>query len=238
MSEKSTVTILRYNPELDKSPFYKKYAFKYLQGMTVLDVLLQLVEEQDEGLGFNYCCRNSHCGLCGAKVNGREVLMCRQAAAEDLLIEPLDHLTVVRDLIVDFDQYEDRITKLRPFLDCLKKPSLEPHSIEMKHFNAFKEASRCVLCLCCVSACPVYPRYYHIFLGPAAYTRKARHFFDPRDQLDRCLIFKEQGLDLCISCGSCSRVCPHKARPRELIDMIKEKCLDGKERSDSDECAR
>jgi succinate dehydrogenase/fumarate reductase iron-sulfur protein len=219
---KGEAKVLRYNPQKDKEPYYQIYQFVFEKGMTALDVLNQIYEEQDSTLGYSYCCRNGHCGMCGVSVNKKPVLLCKQAALPNMVIDPLQNISVVKDLIINREEYERKLPKLRLFLERQCKASHEPEHIDMKKFEKFKTASRCVECFSCISICPVYKNNPHTFKGPAAYALEARHFFDPRDEQNRSLLLKSEGIDLCSECGLCSKVCPHKVEPSGLIKTMKE----------------
>jgi len=125
--KRGRVTLLRYNPQIDPAPHPEVYEFPFEPGMSVLDVAFYIYEEVDGTFSFSYCCRNSHCGLCGAKINRRPGLMCRERATPELLLEPLDNLPVIRDLMVDRQDYERRNESLRLFLDRSKSPWSSPN---------------------------------------------------------------------------------------------------------------
>lgn len=215
--------IFRFDPETDTAPHYQNYSFEYRSGMTVLDVLNEIYEKQDQTLSYCYCCRNRHCGLCGVMVNGAPTLSCKRHAEPELVIEPLKGFPVLKDLYVDREAYEKNRPELRLMLERNHPPETEPEQIDMDSFEKFKLASRCIECYCCVSACPVYARSPHSFLGPSGFVLEARHFFDPRDELDRSLILKSEGIDKCIQCGLCSKACMLDVNPCGVIGLLKER---------------
>jgi fumarate reductase (CoM/CoB) subunit B len=219
--EKGKVTIFRYNPEIDRQPHYADYEFPFEPGMSVLDVAFYVYEKIDGSFSFSYCCRNSHCGLCGVKINGQPGLMCRESATREMVLEPLDNLPVLRDLVVDRKDYEESMRGLRLFLDRVNAPGSEPERIELGDLDRFKVVSRCVECYSCVSTCPAFRESKHEFLGPAGIVQLARHAFDPRDELNRELMAYSSGLYNCTLCGECTVVCPHEIGPKENIELLR-----------------
>src|SRR5680860_329408 len=109
------VNILRFNPKTDEKPYYQKYNYECKEGITVLDVLNYIYEEVDSSLSYSYCCRNGHCGVCTVTVNGKPVLSCKKLAVPEMTIEPLKNIRVIKDLVIDREEYEKRLPKLRLF---------------------------------------------------------------------------------------------------------------------------
>ena len=218
---KGLAKILRFDPETDREPYFQDFDYEFSPRMTVLDVLNLVRETRDPSLQYSDSCRNTQCGLCGVVVNGREVLACRQAAEPVLEIRPLRGCRVLKDLVIDREEYEERRPQLRLFLERQCELQVEPECIDMDAFEMFKTASRCIECMCCVSVCPVSREKPHLFAGPMALTLLARHFFDPRDGLNRELMARDEGISYCIECGLCSGVCPRGADPARLIQMMK-----------------
>ena len=217
---KTTVQILRFNPAVDREPKLETFPYDLKLGMTVLDVLNYVHDNLDSTLAYSYCCRNGHCGLCAMNVNGKPALACRRAAEADMKLEPLRHFTVLRDLVIDRSDYERLRPKLRLFLERDTPCTDEPETIDMEQYEHFKVASRCIECYACVSACPVYHRDPHGFIGPAALVLEARHFFDCRDTQNRRLILESEGIAACIQCGLCSKACSVDAQPCETIGRM------------------
>ena len=219
---KASVKILRFDPTRDSSAYYCTYTYLLTESMTVLDVLNQIHETEDPGLSYSCSCRNRHCGLCGLMVNGRASLACKCRAVPDMTLEPLSGFPVLKDLTIDRSAYERFRPELRLQLERGSAPASEPEKIDKGSFDRFKQASRCIECYCCVSACPVCKNMPHEFLGPAGFVLEARHFYDPRDTLDRLLIMKDEGIRNCIGCGLCSDVCLMDTDPADIIRDIKE----------------
>jgi succinate dehydrogenase / fumarate reductase iron-sulfur subunit len=226
--EKGKVTVFRYNPERDKRPYYQTHEFPFESGMSVLDVAMYVYTNIDGTFSFDYCCRNSHCGLCGVRINGKPGLMCRESASREMTLEPLENINVIRDLVIDRDYYEERMSSLRLFLDRVHVPAThEPETVKREFLDRFKVVSRCVKCYNCLSVCPAFRDNCHQFIGPAGLVLLSRHVFDPRDELNREIIAFGAGIFECTLCGKCAAVCPHGISPKEQIETLRERLTPG-----------
>jgi succinate dehydrogenase/fumarate reductase iron-sulfur protein len=220
--------ILRFDPLADRQPYFKNYSFVLKPpGMRVLDVLNQIRETKEADLAYAACCRSGHCGQCALLVNGYPALSCRREAEPRMELRPLPGFTVLRDLLIDRREYEGVRSSLRLFLERKQKPATEPEYIDQSCWRDFKAASRCIECYCCLAACPLYRGPGQGFAGPAALVLEARHFFDPRDDLDRVLILRAAGLDMCLGCGRCSQVCAAGVDPAALLGKLQSLCFQG-----------
>jgi succinate dehydrogenase/fumarate reductase iron-sulfur protein len=218
--QKGKVVIFRYNPETDKQPYYETHEYPFEPGMSALDVATYVYENIDASFSFGYGCRNSHCGICGAKISGKPGLMCRESATAEMTLEPLDNLPLIRDIMVDWKACEEWHYGLRLFLERLTAPAREPESIEREDLERFKIVSRCVACHSCTSVCPAFQENRHAFWGPAAFVQLARHAFDPRDDLNREIMAHSAGIYHCTLCGECKKVCPHGISPKKSIELL------------------
>jgi len=57
-----TFTISRFNPEIDRHPHVEDYRVEVGRGMTVLDALIRIKNQEDGSLAFRYSCRSAICG--------------------------------------------------------------------------------------------------------------------------------------------------------------------------------
>ncbi|SMF12908.1 fumarate reductase iron-sulfur subunit [Cellulosimicrobium cellulans J34] len=87
---------------------------------SVLDALQWVKDHADPTLTFRWSCRMAVCGSCGVMVNGRPVLGCetfvRGYRTSGLVVEPLAHAAVLRDLVVDTDTFLGKLAAVQPWL--------------------------------------------------------------------------------------------------------------------------
>ena len=117
-------------------------------------------------------------------INGVNRLACKVLArdlGEDISIEPIRGLPVLKDLIVDMEPFMDAYKAVLPFFinDDPPPPTERYQSVEDREI--FDATTKCILCAACTTSCPVFwtnGRY----LGPAAIVNAHRFIFDSRDQ--------------------------------------------------------
>jgi len=220
-------SIYRYNPETDKKPYMQDYQLDNVSSdMMLLDVLL-LLKEQDPTLGFRRSCREGVCGSDGMNINGTNGLACITpitSLKEPIELRPMPRLPVIRDLIVDMDQFYKQYRDVKPFLD-VKDPLPE---VELKQTPAERDELdglyECILCGCCTTSCPSFWWNPDKFLGPAALLQAARFIGDSRDQATEERL---QALDdpfklfRCHTIMNCVQVCPKGLNPTKAIGDIK-----------------
>ena len=80
-----------------------------------------------------------------------------------------------------------------------------------------------------MSACPVIDLKWQGFSGPATLVQLARRALDPRDDLDRPSLALGGGLVHCVSCYSCTNVCPVDMNVlEEGIERLRDRCITNK----------
>ncbi|MGB6538074.1 MAG: 2Fe-2S iron-sulfur cluster-binding protein [Xanthobacteraceae bacterium] len=205
-----TAKIYRFDPTVDNAPYDETYRVPYVKWMRVLDVLIHISETLGVEYAHRWYCGVKKCGTCAVRVNGREVLSCWEPAQAEMVIEPLRHLPVVRDLIVDREPYEQRVMDLRPLMVRTSPYQGLPEKITDREMRAASFAMDCINCMACFSACPVLDLgdLTH-FAGPAPLVQLAQIALDPRDGLDRVSLIQDTACVFeCVSCYRCEEVCP------------------------------
>ncbi len=221
------LSIYRYNPQVDKQPYMKDYQLDNVTSdMMLLDVLL-LLKEQDPGLSFRRSCREGVCGSDGMNINGTNGLACLTSITglkEPVELRPMPRLPVIRDLIVDMEQFYKQYRDVKPYIDVkdpLPEVELQQTPAERDKLDGLYE---CILCGCCTTSCPSFWWNPEKFLGPAALLQAARFIEDTRDQAtDERLQALDDPFKLfrCHTIMNCVQVCPKELNPTKAIGDIK-----------------
>lgn len=227
---KIILEIQRFNPEADGEASYQSYEVEAQPTDRVLDALMRIKRFQDGTLAFRRSCAHGVCGSDAMQINGKEKLACKtlvQDVAEkdgDIVkIEPLRGFRVERDLIVDQTSFFDKYQSAKPFL-INEQPVHEKERLQSpEERKAFDDATNCILCCACFSACPqmeVDPK----FLGPAIIAQASRFLDDSRDRgfEDRLPVLDTpEGVWFCANHFECTRVCPREIKVTKLINQTK-----------------
>ena len=75
---------------------------------TVLTLLQYVYDNLDHTLAFRGPCGRGVCGSCTMRINGQPGLSCLRKGDENITLEPLAKLPVIRDLVVDMQTRKKR----------------------------------------------------------------------------------------------------------------------------------
>ncbi|MDT8282257.1 MAG: succinate dehydrogenase iron-sulfur subunit [Gammaproteobacteria bacterium] len=224
--------IYRFNPETDEKPYVQAFELDDVEpGMMLLSALLRIKDEQDETLSFRRSCGEGVCGSDGMNINGVNGLACITRVAElkqPIEIKPLPGLPVIRDLIIDMDQFYKQYRAVKPYLivnDPMPEVELSQTPAQRENIDGLYE---CVLCACCSTACPSFWWNPDKFLGPAALLQASRFIEDSRDQAFEKRLEDLEGpfkLFRCHTIMNCVQVCPKGLNPTKAIGRIKAKMV-------------
>lgn len=220
------VMVFRFDPEMDEKGYFDQFTVPVQPGMTALEALFHILEREDGSLAFRYACRGAVCGSCAMHINGRYRLACATQMTElgeEVVIRPLYHLPVVRDLVVDMRPFFEKYERIRPWLtneELVGDHELRQSPAERARLDGLIE---CILCACCHSACP-FTQTAPEYLGPALLLKAARFHEDSRDQAPSARLAVaggEDGVWRCHTAMNCAEVCPKELNPTEAIALLK-----------------
>lgn len=225
------VKILKYDPENDKKPYWKAYNVDVDEELTILDLLNEIHWQHDGTLSYRRSCRSAICGSCAMKVNGQNVLACETPMHRfkgTLKIEPLPGFKIIKDLVVDMDEFFDKLERVKPYL-MLKKPIPDKEFIQTpEEFEAIRDSANCILCGACTSSCPSLWANED-YLGPAALLKAYRFIFDTRDdgEDERIDIVNDRnGIWRCHVIFNCMEACPKHIKITEYLSRLKVKATE------------
>ncbi len=228
--------------EQKSSPRVQSYSLEVDPSETILSCLNRIKWEQDGSLAFRKNCRNTICGSCGMRINGRSALACKENVGDELkrqsseysvptvTIAPFGNFPVIKDLVVDMESFWDSLEKVDPYVKVALGSIPEQEFLQSPRVRSqLDQASNCILCGACYSECnavEVNPK----FVGPHALAKAYRMVADSRDiqtseRLDQ-YNNASSGVWACTRCLYCDAVCPMAVNPLEQISKIKGKILD------------
>lgn len=235
-TKKIKMKVFRYVPGKDAEgqSRYQTYEVDYRDEDVILDGINFIKDHLDATLAFRWSCRMGVCGSCGMMVDGVPKLTCNTflrdyASKGEVVVEPLLNFPVERDLVVNMDDFMDKLHSVKPWLirdgvDPLEKNGkITPLSQTPAQLARYKQFSMCINCTLCYAACPVYGRVDD-FIGPAALALARRYDQDSRDQAGserRDVMFSQAGVWECTFVGECSTVCPKNVDPAGAIQQAK-----------------
>ncbi len=224
------IRIKRFDPEKDKRPHWEDYELAVHPTDRVLDVMNKIKWEIDGSLSYRRSCAHGICGSDGMLINGVNRLACKvlvKDLGEKISIEPLPGLRVLKDLIVDLEPFFDSYKSVLPFFINYDPAPPTEHHQNPEERAVFDDTTKCILCACCTTSCPVFwtnGRY----IGPAAIVNAHRFIFDSRDQgtEQRLQVLNQSnGLWRCRTAYNCTEACPRDIPITKAIEEVKREVL-------------
>jgi succinate dehydrogenase / fumarate reductase, iron-sulfur subunit len=208
-------------------PRWDEFTMSYEGNLTVLEGLFYIQEHYDGSLSFRYCCRASVCGSCAMYINGAYRLACqtnvRLLNADRVTVEPLPHVPVIKDLVVDLTDFFAKYEYIKPWLIRNSQAPAKEIPQSPKERKKLDMPTDCILCACCYSSCPSVWGEGN-YLGPAALLKAHRFEVDSRDEArkERLTRFdNERGVYRCHTIMNCVEACPKELSPTEGIQWLK-----------------
>ena len=217
---------------LKKNVTFSLYSLSSVQtGSMVLDILIFIKNNYDQTLTFRRSCREAICGSCSMNIDGINTLACISSHKDSkttVLIYPLPHMFVLRDLITDLALFYIQYANIQPWLISLTRLSDNKLHHEQKQTKKARKKIdglyECILCACCSTSCPSYWWNNETYLGPAILLQAYRWIQDSRDKNTfKRLTQIKLGLNLyrCHTIMNCNKVCPKGLNPAKAIAGLK-----------------
>ena len=230
-----TVKVFRYHPDNGKEGKFVDYSVRLEPGMSVLDILHQIHDEQDGTLAYRYSCRGAICGTCAIMINNKPRLACKTQVSDlikesnAITLKPLSNMKIIKDLVVDKREFWSSIKETMPWLVREKDMPDEKINYETRldtpHLDQLNRSADCIKCTCCYADCPKINEAPE-FIGPATSIQIYKQMFDPRDmKIDQRLEVSsaQNGVFECDKHANCVKICPKDCRPLRAITFIQNK---------------
>ena len=169
-------------------------------------------------ISYESSCEQGLCGSCAMVINGKPVLACEtfcdEAADMDghITVEPLSKFPVVCDLVVDRSEIFETMKRMKLWVEG--DAAVSPSTLPLQY-----KAAQCLLCGCCLEACPNYAPG-DFFAGAAGAvntmnTLKLNNKSEHKDEIKKQ--YKDRVFKTCTKSRSCEMVCPAEIPTMTLI---------------------
>ncbi len=220
--------IYRWNPDDGKNPQVDTYYVDLDNcGPMILDGLIQIKSEIDPTLTFRRSCREGICGSCSMNIDGTNTLACIKGMDEikgAVKVYPLPHLSVVKDLVPDLNNFYAQHRSIEPWLQTTTAAPEDEWRQGPEDRKKLDGLYECILCACCSTSCPSYWWNEDRYLGPAILLQSYRWLVDSRDEATGERLDNLEDpfrLYRCHTIMNCSKACPKGLNPAKAIAEIK-----------------
>lgn len=238
--------------QTDKAPKAQTYILDIEPGNTILDCLNRIKWDLDGTLSFRKNCRNTICGSCAMRINGRSSLACKENVGNEIsqgfatknpdgvpeiTVAPLGNFPVIKDLIVDMSSFWDNLESVAPYVSTAGRKIPEREFLQTPaERSQLDQTGNCIMCGACYSECNA-REVNSKFVGPHALAKAYRMIADSRDNDTQNRLERyndtESGVWGCTRCYYCNEVCPMGVDPMDQITKIKQEILAKKDASSS-----
>lgn len=245
------VTLKIIRQEQDTPPRVETYKLDVRSENTILECLNRIKWERDGSLAFRKNCRNTICGSCAMKINGRSALACKEnigselarieqisgSSLAEITIAPLGNMPVIKDLVVDMQQFWNNLEAIDPYISTNARKIPEREFLQTpEERERLDRSGNCIMCGACYGECNA-REVSSDFVGPHALAKAQRTLADSRDDLKEERLEKYnrgiQGVWGCTRCYMCNAVCPMEVAPMDRIGEIKQQILERKDANSS-----
>jgi succinate dehydrogenase / fumarate reductase, iron-sulfur subunit len=173
-------------------------------------------------------CAHGVCGSDAMRINGVNALACKvlaNALGDNIMVEPILGLPVIKDLVVDMEPFFDHYRSVMPFFvnnEPVPANGRERYQ-SREDRERFDDTTKCILCAACTTSCPSFWANGK-YVGPAAIVQAHRFIFDSRDKsaVERLNALAEpNGVWRCRTIYNCTPACPRDIQVTKAIGEVK-----------------
>ncbi len=226
--------IRRFNPEKDEKGWWGDYILdKVNETDSVLDLLHRVKWEVDGSLTLRRSCAHGVCGSDAMRINGANALACKVLVQRlvngdgpvKIQVEPILGMTVIKDLVVDMDNFFAHYRSVLPYFINDTAPPEDGRERRQSQADRmrFDDTTKCILCAACTSSCPSFWAN-EAYIGPAAIVQAHRFIFDSRDlgAAERLKVVGDSfGVWRCRTVFNCTSACPREIEVTKAIAEVK-----------------
>ena len=150
--DRALLDVFRYFPDGEEEPRFQRYEVPFREEWVVLDALNYIKDQVDGSLTFRWSCRMGVCGSCGMMVNGEPKLTCaaflKDYHPDPIRVEPLANFPVVRDLVVNQDDFMEKLRDVKAWLIPKEEKSIDDGEYLQTpaELARYKQYSMCINC--------------------------------------------------------------------------------------------
>lgn len=230
--QKVEFEVYRFDPEKDVKPRMQSYTLEIQEGTSMMVLAaIERIKEMDPTLAVRRSCGEGVCGSDGMNINGKNRLACitsLKMLGNKITLRPLPGLPVIRDLVVDMNQFYKNYEQVKPYLQGAEPPPAKEYLQTPEERAKLDGLYECILCACCSTSCPSFWWNPDKFIGPAGLLQAYRFVADSRD-----IATEERLADLqdpfslfrCREIMNCVDVCPKGLNPTRAIGKLRSMML-------------
>lgn len=219
---KITLEILRKKLN-EKSSYIEVFSYEYSDVSETVATMLSNLNLSElktidgkvtDPIKWQRSCLQKKCGACAMIINAIPRLACKTKLSElgdNIKLEPLKKFNVIEDLIVDRSILQEN-------LKVFKAWAKEDKSVSEDKTDLVYEASRCIMCGCCLEVCP---NFYvgAKFFGAPLFSVTTR-LISTLSKDERKELKKQFNKHVYNGCGkslACKSICPRDVNTEKML---------------------
>ena len=206
----------------DGKEVVREFEYTGCLNIPVTTLLEKINHNYDTKIHYSFSCLQGLCGSCAMLINGWPKLACKTFVNElpmtkyfhKITIEPLSKFPIIKDLMVDRSKLYDNMKEAQQWLD--EKAKINYDNIDFEY-----ELSECLMCGCCLEACPNYTGE-NLFMGavlPVSSAKITAQTSNEKIKIHRQK-YKKHFYNNCVKSLVCQDVCPMKIPTQRAISYM------------------